>query len=192
MVTSRTHLLLHISQPMRWPPPWPPLQCPLCCCYRRCFPIGAMPRRGASDRRSRGAVNPPQINLEEDGRKVGPHVVTQDPRSPADKHHQRREEDGISIQDGDGEGGRRPSVAPPISHVVRLGFAVLPQTNFPSARRTRRLAASTVDHRRSKTAPMTSARRGRVAPTSTAFGRRAPCRARCRRRLPDDYEAGMV
>ena len=43
-----------------------------------------------------------------------------------------------------------------------------------------------------RTAPMTSSRRERVAPISTAFGRRAPRRGRGCRRLPTAWEAGTA
>ena len=72
-------------------------------------------------------------NWEEDGREVVPRVFVQGLREPADVTHQRREEGGVSVQDGDGHGGCRRGVAPPISWLVRSGFFVLPRTNFPGA-----------------------------------------------------------
>ena len=72
-------------------------------------------------------------NWEEDGREVAPRVVAQGPQVPADKLHQWREEGGVSVQDGNGDGGRHRSVAPPILRVVGSGFAILLQKIFPGA-----------------------------------------------------------
>ena len=72
-------------------------------------------------------------NREEDGREVAPCVVAQGPQVPTDKPHQRREEGGVSVQDGNGDEGRHRGVAPPILRVVGLSFAVLLQEIFPGA-----------------------------------------------------------
>ena len=63
-------------------------------------------------------------NREDDGQEVVPCLVTQGPQEPADKPHQQQEEGGVSIQDGNGDGGRRSGVTPPISRVVGSNEAV--------------------------------------------------------------------
>ena len=51
-------------------------------------------------------------NREEDGYQVALRVVAQGPGNPSDKPHQQKEEGGVFIQDGNGDGGRCRGVAP--------------------------------------------------------------------------------